>query len=121
MISEWHDRELGAGTEWLQRIRAELDAAELILLLISPDFIASDFCWSEELARAMERHEQRDACVIPVILRPVDGWQDLPFAKLHAVPTDARPVTRWSRSDDAYLSIAAGVRLAAERLRAARV
>jgi hypothetical protein len=91
VITEWHDRKIVAGTDWKQSIDEHLMTATVILLLISPDFLASDYCYGVEMQRALARHAAGDACVIPVILRPVD-WQGTPFAHLHCVPTDARPV-----------------------------
>src|SRR5205823_14792646 len=71
LISVWHDRDINAGTEWEKEIDKHLNAAQVILLLISPDFMDSDYCYSSEMIRAMERHERGDAQVIPIILRPV--------------------------------------------------
>ena len=75
VIRDWHDRKITAGTEWKGQIDQHLDSAGVILLLVSADFIASDYCWDVEMKRAMERHDEGEARVIPVILRPVDGWQ----------------------------------------------
>ena len=72
VLDDWQDREIAAGAEWAVEIVKNLDAADIILLLISADFIASDFCWSKEMARALERHTQGTARVIPVIVQPVD-------------------------------------------------
>ena len=78
-IRTWHDREITAGSEWAGAIDDHLEAADIILLLVSPAFIASDYCWDVELRRAMERHEAGTALVIPIILRPIDWhgayWQ----------------------------------------------
>lgn len=98
IIQEWHNRQIGAGKEWAGEIDRNLEAAHVILLLISADFIRSDYCMDRELSRAMERHESGEARVIPIILRPVD-WEGLPFSKLQALPTDGNPVTSttWQR------------------------
>jgi tetratricopeptide (TPR) repeat protein len=114
-ITAWHDRRIGAGTEWANEIDERLDAADIILLLISSDFLASDYCYDIEVKRAMERHDAGEARVIPVILRPVD-WKGAPFGKLQALPRDARPVTEWPNRDQALLDIAQGIRAAAEEL-----
>src|SRR5437868_5363613 len=74
-IKVWYDREINAGTEWEQEIIEHLNTAHIILLLISPDFMASDYCYSVEMKRAMERHERHEAYVIPIILRRVH-WED---------------------------------------------
>src|SRR5262245_30109477 len=72
VIGDWHDRRIGAGQEWAGAIDAHLDSARIILLLISADFLASDYCYDIELKQAMARHAGGEARVIPVILRPVD-------------------------------------------------
>src|SRR5687767_3923965 len=75
LIAGWHDRDILAGDDWRSSIDRHLAAADLILLLVSSDFLASDYCWSVELESALERHRAGRARVIPVILRSVD-WQD---------------------------------------------
>jgi hypothetical protein len=72
VITAWYDRNITAGTEWAGEIDQHLNTASVILLLISADFLASDYCYAIELTRAMERHEDKEARVIPVILREVD-------------------------------------------------
>jgi hypothetical protein len=94
IISSWHDRRILAGREWEREIDENIRTADLILLLVSPDFIASDYCFGKELSIAIENHESNKSMVIPVIIRPVD-WEDAPFAKLQALPTDVLPVTSW--------------------------
>lgn len=113
ILQDWHDRDISAGSEWAQQISAHLESADLILLLISPDFIASDYCWDIELKRAMERHETGEARVIPIILRETD-WTGAPFGKLQALPKDAKPVKSWPDQDAAFVDIARGIRKAAE-------
>jgi len=113
----WYDHEISAGTEWEKEIDAHLNSAQIILLLVSPDFIASEYCYSKEVQQAMERHEKGEATVIPIILRPV-SWQGTPFSKLHALPKDARPITdtRWNTQDFGYYSITEGIRKAIHEL-----
>jgi tetratricopeptide (TPR) repeat protein len=116
-IESWHDRRILAGTEWEPEIEKQLTSARIIVLLISSDFIASDYCYSNEMERALQRHASGGASVIPVILRPVD-WQKAPFGKLQCLPLDARPVTKWSNQDEAFLSVAQGIRSLVDSLRA---
>ena len=87
-----------------------LNSAQIILLLISPDFMASDYCYGVEMKRAMERYERGEAQVIPVILRPV-YWQGAPFGKLQALPKDAKPIRGpgWRNRDTAFFSVAEGI------------
>lgn len=116
-IDCWHDRVISPGQEWEPQIQEQLRTARIILLLISADFIASDFCYAIELKQAMERHERGEARVIPILLRPVD-WHGTPFDKLQALPsgTDTLPVTEWPNRDAAYLNIALGIRQAITEL-----
>lgn len=111
IIQSWHDRRITAGTEWKGQISRNLDTAGIILLLISADFLASDYCYDIETKRAMARHDAGDARVIPIILRPCD-WMSAPFGKLQALPKDAKPVTTWSNRDEAFLDIVKGIRQA---------
>lgn len=115
IISTWHDRRIGAGQDIDRAINANMEVADIILLLVSPDFIASDYCYEREMTRAMERHAAGDAIVIPVILRACD-WHGAPFGKLLATPTDGRPVTQWPDRDQAFLEVAKSIRGATERL-----
>ena len=118
-ISAWHDRQILPGDEWDRDIKDNLNSAQVILLLISSDFMASRYCRDIEITRAMERHEAGEACVIPVILRKC-MWSLAPFGKLQALPKNAVPVTDsaiWSTKDDAFTNIAEGIRKAANDIR----
>lgn len=119
IIKSWHDRRILPGDEWDGEINTNLDTAQVILLLISSDFLASRYCWDVEVKRAMERHEAQDACVIPVILRDVD-WKGAPFGKLQALPTNAKAVTSFANRDEAFKNVAQGIRATIEQLRKAR-
>uniref|UniRef100_UPI00403FBE7D toll/interleukin-1 receptor domain-containing protein n=1 Tax=Pseudomonas sp. RSB 5.4 TaxID=3127459 RepID=UPI00403FBE7D len=114
VIDTWHDRRIGAGQEIDAAIDDHINSDEIILLLISPDFIASDYCYNIEMTRAMERHDAGDAIIIPVILRPCD-WHYAPFGKLLGTPQDGKPVTLWPDRDEAFLQVAKEVRKVAER------
>lgn len=113
IISTWHDRDITAGSEWAGEISQELENADVILLLISADFLSSDYCWDVEMKRAMERHNEGTAVVIPIFLRPCD-WKGAIFGKLQGLPTDAQPVisSAWSSQDEAFTIVAAGIRKA---------
>ena len=118
VITGWHDRKITAGRDWAGEIDQHLNTAKVILLLISADFLASDYCYDVEMTRAMERHNRGEAWVVPIILGPVD-WQGAPFGRLQALPTDAKPVTSWPNRDGAFAKIAEGIRKVTEALRAA--
>lgn len=118
-LEVWHDRRIGAGEELDSSIGAHVEQDEIILLLVSPDFLASNYCYDREMLRAMERHDAGHAVVIPVILRPCD-WHMAPFGKLRATPTDGRAITTWPNLDEAMLVVARDIRAAAEKVNARR-
>jgi WD40 repeat protein len=118
LIVGWHDHQIRPGTEWATEIDAHLRMAQIILLLVSPDFINSEYCYGIEMKQALERYERREAVVIPIILRPVD-WKGTPFEKLQALPKNGKPVTKWSPRDTAFLDIARGIRTVVEELQKA--
>ncbi|WP_418602394.1 toll/interleukin-1 receptor domain-containing protein [Hwangdonia sp.] len=107
-IDAWNDRELIAGQEWNAGIMDELAKANVILLLVSVDFLASDFIWDKELAEAMKRHEAGDAFVVPIILRNCK-WTSMPFAKLQALPRNAKPISEYADRDAAFTEVATGI------------
>ncbi len=117
IISSWHDRKIIAGTEWAGEIDTHLNTAQIILLLISADFLASTYCYDIEVSLAMERHNAGEARVIPIILRPCD-WHSAPFGKLQALPTDGKPVDsrNWYNKDEAFHNVSQGIRKAVEDL-----
>lgn len=114
-IKLWQDRDIEAGEEWNEEIEAWLESADIFLLLISASFIDSDFCYSKEMKRAMERHEAENAKVIPIIIKPCD-WKETPFGKLQALPKDAQAVTSWSDKDAALYDAAKGIRKVVDSL-----
>lgn len=111
-ISAWHDRKILAGDELDGQIHARLDDSQVILLLVSPDFLASAYCYDVEVKRAMELHEEGRVRVIPVILRPSDWKVSTPFSKLLAAPADGKPITKWPDRDEAWLDVIRQLRAA---------
>lgn len=115
LVRAWHDRRIGAGQEIHGEISEHLERADVILLLASPYFLASDYCYDVELKRALERHDGGEARVIPVILEPCD-WKNAPFSSLRATPTDGRPITKFPNIHDAFLEVTEDIRAAAQAL-----
>ena len=111
LIATWHDRDISAGAELAREIDTHLQTSQIILLLISADFMASDYCWGVELQEAMRRHHAGTACVIPVLIRSTD-WKEAPFSGLQALPRDNRAVTSWPNRDEAFTQVAEGIRQA---------
>jgi hypothetical protein len=119
LIDLWHDRDISAGTEWEQEISQQLKTAQIILLLVSPDFMDSDYCYGIEMKQAIERHERGEAHVIPIILRPV-YWQIASLRELQALPVDAKPVVDryWHSPDEAFFNVTEGIRKVVEKVTA---
>lgn len=115
-IQGWSDRAITGGQEWAGQIDSNLEAADIVLLLVSADFIASDYCYGKEMARALEKHNTGVAQVIPIILRPVH-WENTPFHTLQALPTGAKAVTTWPNRDEAWVNVIEGIHRAVQSLR----
>lgn len=101
-IESWHDRQILPVDEVDATIDAHFARADIVILLVSPDFLSSRYCMDIEVWRALHRHERGEARVVPVILRPCD-WQDAPFGRLQACPRDGRPISLWTNRDEAFL------------------
>lgn len=118
LIQTWHDRRIVAGSNLETSIDENLESADVILLLVSADFLASWYCYSVEMKRALERHSEGTATVIPVILEPCD-WHSAPFGKLLAVPRDGKAVTTWPNQAEAWTNVVQQIRRAVEAMNAA--
>jgi internalin A len=116
LVETWHDRKIEAGDRWKQEIDENLQRADIILLLVSADFIASDYCYKAEMQRALERHEKGEARVIPVVVRD-SNWKMAPFAKLQALPKDAEAVDLWRNRDSAWRNVSEGIQATVEEIR----
>jgi hypothetical protein len=114
-INVWQDREIPPGKEYAPEILEQIDQANIIVLMISADFLASDYCYLKEMTRAIERHKRGEVRVIPVIVRDVD-WKDTPIRGLNALPKDGLAVTLWDDIDKAWRNVAAGIRAAVQEL-----
>lgn len=108
-IRIWYDRHLPAGTNWQDTINRNLESADIILLMVSPNYLASDFCYNLEMPKAMERVSRGEVYVIPIILSKCH-WYEAPFNRLVALPTNAKPITQWRKREDAVISVTEGIR-----------
>ena len=104
LINVWNDRRIEPGKDFSREIDSHIETAEIILLLISPDFIASDYCYEIEMNRAIQRHKDGSTVILPVILRPCN-WQQLPFGRYLAATKDGKPITKYTNYDDGYLEV----------------
>jgi TIR domain len=114
LISNWHDRRIEPGGDWQSEIDSHCQSADIILLLVSADFISSDYCYGVEMKEALRRHERHEAIVIPIILRPVD-WHSAPFARFQALPRDGKAITTWLNRDEAFADVSRGIRYIVHR------
>lgn len=119
VVNVWHDRKITASEQWRAAIDSHLESADIVLLLVTPDFIASDYCYDVELGRALERHNAGKSRVVPVIARAVDV-EGAPFAEIQALPKDAKPVTSWPNRDEAWTDVAKAIRKLAEAISASK-
>ena len=115
LVEIWHDRRLVAGDRLDWTISEELDHADIILLLVSPDFLASDYCYKIEKGRALERHQTGEARLISIILRPCD-WRHTDLAKFVVTPRDGKLITQWPDRDEAFLDVVQSIRAALEEI-----
>jgi len=119
LIVDWYDGKIQPGTDWDDEIRTHLGRADIVLFLVSADFLASEYIGRVEIADALARGQSGDAQVIPVVVNPCD-WSTTPLAELQALPSGAKPITTWRHAEEAYLDVARGIRAAAESLLAQR-
>lgn len=108
LIEEWHDRRLVPGDPLDDTISAEMEAADLVLMLVSSDFVQSRYCYGIEMNRALERHRAGEARAISIICRPCH-FQGLPFASFVLLPTDARAIALWPNRDAAWVDVVSGI------------
>ncbi|MBK7506299.1 MAG: TIR domain-containing protein [Bacteroidetes bacterium] len=116
IIETWHDRKIIPGEEWDKKIKEELESAQIILLLVSVDFLSSNYCYDIEIKRAVERHEKGEAVLIPIMLRKCD-WNETSFSKIQALPKNAKPVKNFDDEDEAFYSIVEGVKSSIAQLK----
>lgn len=115
-ITTWHDRRIVPWQEFERQIDLYFSQADIILLLISSDFIASDYCYQVEMNNALERHERGEAVVIPVILRAC-AWKILPFGRILAATVDGKPIDKFVRHDEGYVHVVDAVSRAIDNMK----
>ena len=118
-IRTWQDRDIEAGAEWATEIKANLEKADIVLLLTTSSFLVSEYCYETEMKRAIQRHYEGTAKVIPIILKPCT-WEDSPFSQLQVLPQDGKPITRWEDRDEAFVNVEKGIRRVVDALNAER-
>lgn len=112
LIEDWSDRKIAPGADWKEEINLNLEKAKIVLLLVSANFLASDYCYETEMIFALERHG-KTCIVIPIIIKPC-SWRESHFAHLQAVPRDGIPVINWRIKEEAWMDVENGIRRAIE-------
>jgi hypothetical protein len=107
--SAWHDQEILAGDEWEKEVEEHLRTAQVIILLVSPDFIASKYCREKELELAMARHDNGEARIVPVIVRPA-YWKSTPLGRFQALPPEGKAISVSPDMDEAFVAVVEGIR-----------
>ncbi len=109
LIHQWDDRQIGAGSDWEKEIDENLKIADVTLFLVSPDFLASDYCYELEAKTALERHDAGETRAIPIVVRHCD-WESSPLGKLQALPDNGKPIKTFEDRDEAWKSVVTTLR-----------
>ena len=104
VVQIWHDGRNLAGDDWASNIDEHLNSADVVVLLVSPDFLSSDFCYEKEMGRALERMKKSETLVVPIIVRPC-SWKETPLAEIQVLPEKGKPVTLWTNRDLAWKNV----------------
>ncbi|MDQ2714733.1 MAG: trypsin-like peptidase domain-containing protein [Chloroflexota bacterium] len=118
LIDDFYAGNINAGKAEREIASKYLEAADIILLLVSPDFIESDYLYEQEMKSAMEHQRTGKVRVIPILLIPID-WEDTPFGGLVALPRNRKPISAWSDRDQALYEVAMDIRRVVDELRGA--
>lgn len=109
LITSWSDNQITAGTNFGNRISSELSSSNVFLALISPDYLASNYCYDKEFQQASEMADKGSIRIVPVILEPSD-WLSSPLSKFMALPKDGKAISEWTNPNNAYMDIVNGLR-----------
>lgn len=109
IIDAWYDRKIEAGEKWSEKINVELNQAQITLLLISIDFLNSEYCYDKELATALIRHKLGQTVILPIIIRKIPNMEETPFSQFQYLPKDGKPVDHFENRDDAWVDITEGI------------
>ncbi len=115
----WDDRQMVSG-EWEEQILTELEKANIVVLLISPDFMASEYCFKVEMEKALLKYAEKGYLVIPIVIRETPGWNKQAIGQMQALPKDAKPLDEWPNSDRFWGDVQRGLNRELERLLVSR-
>lgn len=109
LVEAWSDQEILPGQEWDAEIKEQLDEAEVILFLVSTDFLVSDYVNDVEIKKALERYDKGEVIIIPIVVRPTQ-FSGFEISKFQALPAKAKPISQWDDKDNAWLDVSNGIK-----------
>lgn len=109
LIAEWTDEEIPAGGNLDTHISESLNTSQLFICLVSPDYIASNYCYEKEFGTAHKMEIEGKITIVPIIVEPCD-WKSTPFGKIKALPKDGKPVAEWTSPNSAFTDVAQELR-----------
>lgn len=109
LIESWNDRKITPGENWCKEISIHLEDADIIIFLISSDFIASDYCCEIEVKKGIQQHNEGKSILVPIVVRPCN-WKDMEIGKFQALPTDLKPIVTWNNKDEGWLNVIFGLK-----------
>ncbi|MCA9710523.1 MAG: toll/interleukin-1 receptor domain-containing protein, partial [Myxococcales bacterium] len=115
-IDYWHDRHFFSSATATAEIYTQLEVADVVILLISPDFMASDYCFSKEMVQALQKYEKDRGVPVPIIIRPESTWHQHQIGQHQALPRDGRAISKWPDPDDAWENVTQGLQALLEDL-----
>jgi len=104
LITTWDDSQILPGQPWDAVIKQKLAKSDIIIFLISADFLASAYCNEVEIKKAIGRHKKGEATLIPIIVRHCD-FESSSLSQIQALPKFAKPVASWEDQDEAWLDV----------------
>jgi len=109
LISAWYDHAILPGANLDRTIKSELESADIFVALLSPDYLASNYCYEKEFEFAQEQARDGSLRIVPVVAEPCD-WLSSPFREFMALPKEGKAISEWTNANNAYLDIVNGLR-----------
>lgn len=94
-----------AGKEWDLETKENFNQSDIFIALISPDFVASDFCYEDDLKMVIEKHNNKHAIMLPILVKLTPFWKDLVIGKLDYLPIDGKPISQWKNEEEALFDV----------------
>ena len=109
LISDWTDERILAGGNLDDNISESLNSSQLFICLVSPDYIASQYCFEKEFQSALKMQKEGKVIIVPIIVEPCD-WKPTPLGTIKALPKDGKPIIEWTSVNSAFTDVAQELR-----------